>query len=225
MRERLAATLSHDMSNPLSLIVAGAQLIAIAPDIETARRTALKIRNGATRLNDMVVQLVDALTVEHTIKLPLDLSRFDIKQLVDNVAQEFNLLAPNRIEVEATSIVGYWCEQSLRRVLENLLTNAFKYGDGGRVSIRVEEILGRMMMSVHNSGKPVPDDQRERIFAYLQREGSANRKGVAGWGIGLPFVRGVAEGHGGSAAVDSSAATGTTFIIDIPVDCRPYVTA
>jgi signal transduction histidine kinase len=225
MRERLAATLSHDMSNPLSLIVAGAQLIAIAPDIETARRTAVKIRNGATRLSDMVVQLVDALTIERSIKLPLDLSRFDIKQLVENVAQEFNLLAPNRVEVEAMSIVGYWCENSLRRVLENLLTNAFKYGDGGRVSIRVEETRGRMMMSVHNTGKPVPDDQRERIFAYLQREGSASRRGVAGWGIGLPFVRGVAEGHGGSAAVDSSAATGTTIIIDIPIDCRPYVTA
>jgi nitrogen-specific signal transduction histidine kinase len=41
--------------------------------------------------------------------------------------------------------------------------------------------------------------------------------------MGLPFVKSVAESHGGSVAVDSSAATGTTFIIDIPVDCRPFV--
>jgi signal transduction histidine kinase len=56
----------------------------------------------------------------------------------------------------------------------------------------------------------------------LQREAARDAKG---WGIGLPFVRNVAESHGGSVAVDSSPATGTTFLIDVPVDCRPFVGA
>ena len=44
-----------------------------------------------------------------------------------------------------------------------------------------------------------------------------------GWGIGLPFVKAVGESHGGSVSVDSSPELGTTFLIDIPVDCRPFV--
>lgn len=223
IRERLAATLSHDMANPLSLIVAGSQLIALAPDIETARRTAQKIRKGATRLGQMMIELVDALTVDRGAKLPLNLSQFDIKQLIDCLAQEFNVMVGGRVEVHAEPLLGYWCKNSLLRALENLLTNAFKYGDGKRVLIRTQEIHGRLMLTVHNTGNPVPGEQRERIFEYLRREENGNGRHVDGWGIGLPFVRSVAEGHGGSAAVDSAAATGTTFIIDIPVDCRPYV--
>ncbi|MYM67887.1 sensor histidine kinase [Pseudoduganella sp. FT55W] len=223
IRERMAATLSHDMANPLSLIVAGSQLIALAPDVETARRTALKIRNGATRLGQMMIELVDALTFDRGVKPPLSLSQFDIKDLIHDLAQEFNVMVGGRVEVEAPPIIGYWCKSSMLRALENLLTNAFKYGDGKRVRIKAEEIHGRLMLTVHNTGNPVPDEQQERIFEYLRREENGNGKHVEGWGIGLPFVRSVAEGHGGSAAVDSAAATGTTFIIDIPVDCRPYV--
>jgi signal transduction histidine kinase len=78
----------------------------------------------------------------------------------------------------------------------------------------------RIIISIHNSGNPIPPERWSVIFDYLQREGDGDQ---AGWGIGLPFVRNVAEGHGGSITVDSSAATGTTFTFDVPTDCRPYV--
>ena len=221
IRERLAATLSHDMRNPLSLVLAGAQLIAMAPDLEKARGAALKIQRGARRLEDMVIQLVDALTFDRGVKLPLSLSEFDIRNLVDTLLQEFCVPDAGEIVANVESVIGFWCKNSLLRALENLLTNAFKYGDGGRVVLKGEQIRGRLKLSVHNTGKPIAGEQRERIFEYLQRDGNGN--GHEGWGIGLPFVRSVAEGHSGSLAVYSSAAAGTTFILDIPVDCRPYV--
>lgn len=76
------------------------------------------------------------------------------------------------------------------------------------------------MLSVHNEGNPVPEEERERIFKYLRR--AASPLSAIGWGIGLPFVKAVVESHGGSVCVDSSAETGTTFIVDIPVDARPF---
>ncbi|WP_170304228.1 sensor histidine kinase [Duganella radicis] len=221
IRERLAATLSHDMRNPLSLVLTGTQLIAVAPDLDTARGAALKIRSGAQRLEHMLIQLVDALTFDRGVKLPLSLSEFNIRHLVTTLMEEFSVPGAGEIVAHVEPVTGFWCKNSLLRALENLLTNAFKYGDGGRVVIKGEQIRGRLMLSVHNTGKPIPGEQRERIFEYLRREENGN--GHDGWGIGLPFVRSVAEGHGGSAAVDSSADAGTTFIIDIPIDCRPYV--
>ena len=67
---------------------------------------------------------------------------------------------------------------------------------------------------------PIAPEQAERIFDYLRRE---NNCPAPGWGIGLPFVQSVAESHGGSIAVDSAPETGTSFIFDVPVDCRPFV--
>jgi signal transduction histidine kinase len=219
IRERLAATLSHDMRNPLSLILGGSQLIAFSPDLDTAHRAAAKIEAGARRLEQMLTQLVDALTFERADRLPLVLTEFDIQTLLDAVAQDYNRDQLPAVAIEAAPIIGHWCRNSLHRALENLLTNAIKYGDGKQVRIKADAIRGRLMLSVHNDGKPIAEDQRERIFDYLRREGEG-KLGV-GWGIGLPFVRSVAEGHGGSVAVDSAAGRGTTFIIDIPLDCRP----
>lgn len=224
MRERLAATLSHDMRNPLSLILASTQLIALSPDVEVARRMAAKIEIGAKRLENMLTQLVDALTFEHIIKLPMVASEFDARELLHTVALEFNVASVAKVEVlDGQPVIGYWCRNSLHRALENLITNALKYGDGVLVRLQADQTRGRLMLSVHNSGHPIAAEQRERIFEYLRREGAGNL--AQGWGIGLPFVRSVAEGHGGSVAVDSSAATGTTFIIDIPQDCRCFIAA
>ena len=80
---------------------------------------------------------------------------------------------------------------------------------------------GRLMVSVHNEGNAIPEEQHNRIFEYLRRE--TGPFSATGWGIGLPFVKAVGESHGGSVSVDSSPELGTTFLIDIPVDCRPFV--
>lgn len=109
----------------------------------------------------------------------------------------------------------------LRRALENLVGNALKYGDDGPIHIHVNTLRERMMLTVHNTGSTIAPEQTERIFEYLRRE---HQGSATGWGIGLPFVQNVAESHGGSALVDSAPETGSTFTIDLPIDCRPFVT-
>lgn len=128
----------------------------------------------------------------------------------------------DKCSVAGVSVTGWWSEKALRRTLENLLNNAVKYGDDAPITVQVEETHGRMILTVHNSGTAIAPEQHARIFEYLQRDHQGRQPG---WGIGLPYVQNVAESHGGSIAVDSSPETGTSFIFDIPVDCRPFVTA
>ncbi len=216
LRRKLAATLSHDMLSPLATIVSGAELIGLATDVTAARRTSRKIVQNGQRLGHMIAQLLDALTVAGMDRLPLDPAPFDIRLLVRAVCEEFSAQHV-RIEVEGGSVHGWWDFGQLQRALENLVRNAVKYGDGDAVTIRSAETHGRLLLSVHNTGNPIATDRFEHIFAYLHRE---NVLPVAGYGIGLPFVKSVAEGHGGSIVVDSSGPAGTTFLIDIPLDCR-----
>ena len=222
MRQRVAASLSHDMRNPLSVIVNGAHVLTLGPPAEKAQGLAGKILDSGRRLSGMIEELLDVLSFHKGETVPLDLSRFDLLELAKQVCADANV-SDGKCSVSGSALVGYWCEKSLRRALENLVANAMKYGDGAEVTIKVDNAHDRMMLSVHNTGNPIPAENRTRIFQYLWRQDSARDQ--RGWGIGLPFVQSVAESHGGSVAVDSSPEQGTTFLIDLPVDCRPFVTA
>jgi len=221
-RHRVAASLSHDMRNPVSVVINAAHVLSLGPAPDKLPGIAKKILDNGERLGSMITELLDALSSHRGQKLPLILSRFDVLELARNVVAETNEHQGSQCSVAGVPVVGYWCENSLRRAVENLVTNAVKYGDGTGICVKVDETHGRMLLSVHNAGNAIPSEHRGRIFEYLWREGGAEQQG---WGIGLPFVQNVAESHGGSVAVDSSPALGTTFLIDIPVDCRPFVVA
>ena len=60
------------------------------------------------------------------------------------------------------------------------------------------------------------------IFQQFVRAKGAGESTTGSWGLGLPYVRNVAQSHGGSAVVFSDADVGTVFVIDIPVDARPF---
>ena len=219
-RRRVAAGLSHDMRNPLSVIATSAQLLLRQTDPERVVLLAHKITEHSKRLDSMIEELLDGLSYHQGQKLPLALSQFDVMPLVRTVAGQVNLQRPEKCQVSGQAVVGWWCENSLRRALENLLGNALKYGDDAPISVQVEAVHERLIVTVHNGGPAIAPEQAKRIFDYLRRE---NDSPAPGWGIGLPFVQNVAESHGGSIAVDSAPETGTSFIFDVPVDCRPFV--
>ena len=222
-RKQVAAALSHDMRTPLSVIANGASVIGLSRDATTMRRVAARIEDNANRLSAMVGELVDALTgISHSDQT-LHVEELDLTALARSVAQEFNDGGIGRFEVEGKPIRGYWCQNALRRALENLASNARKYGDGRLIRIKTEEGYGRIALTVRNFGNPIAKERQEEIFEYLRRDAGSSSE--TGWGIGLGLVKQVAERHGGSVAVDSSQELGTTFIIDLPVDSRPYAAA
>lgn len=222
-RHRLAGSLSHDMRNPLSVLMGSAQLLGASTN--DARRPELvkKIMDNGARLDTMIEKLLNALSFRQGQRVPLTLSIFDIMDVVEKIASEVAASGRDKPIVIGNSVTGYWCCDSITRAVENLVTNAIKYGDGQEIRIKVDELHGRLLLSVHNSGPAILKEHQQHIFQYLWRE--RENTVLKGWGIGLPFVQSMAESHGGSVAVDSSELTGTTFLVDIPVDCRPFVTA
>ena len=220
LRHRIAAALSHDMRGPLSVIMNGASVLKLRADTsEQSRLTTARILENGKRLNDMVEELLEALSIDQQQDLPLAIERTDLTAIAKAVCREINDSGTAACELTGESVVGYWCPNSMRRAIENLTGNAIKYGDGGPIRIHLVQAHERIILSVHNSGAPIASANRERIFEYLRREDSDK---ASGWGIGLPFVRSVAHSHGGSVVVDSAPETGTTFTIDVPLDSRPF---
>lgn len=220
-RTRMAASLSHDMRNPLSVIVSAAHLLELGRHDTSSPTMVRKIVENGKRLSSMIDDMLDALSIRRGERLPLALIEFDMFDLAREVSSNLDPAQGAACSVGGSSVVGHWCQDSMRRALENLILNGFKYGDGQGVHVQVEQAHGRVTVSVRNEGNPIAMEQRGQIFQYLWRDVGA--QGKKGWGIGLPFVQDVAESHGGSVGVDSSPETGTTFLIDVPVDCRPFI--
>jgi len=221
-RERVAASLTHDMRTPLSVIISGAQFLLLSAP-EKSRPTLQKILDNGRRLEHMFQEQLDAISRPAAQVAPLSLTQFDALALAREVGEHVNDTTTTRCEVGGTAVLGWWEENALRRALENLAVNAVKYGDGTVVGLNVAHTHGRVVISVHNRGNPIPDDRRRQIFEYLDRGAEADKDGgEIGWGIGLPYVQDVARRHGGTVVLDSSAQAGTTFTIDIPIDGRAF---
>jgi signal transduction histidine kinase len=221
-RERVAASLTHDMRSPLSVIVSGAELLlATRGDrSDKSEKILQKILENGLRLEQMIREQLDAISQPTAQTAPLALAPLDALALSKEVAEHVNDTTPARCDAGGQPVHGWWDESALRRALENLVLNAVKYGDGKLVNVNVAQTHGRLILSVHNCGNPIPDEQRKDIFEYLNR---GEQAGKTGWGIGLPFVQEVAKRHGGTVVLDSSTQSGTTFTIDIPVDGREFI--
>jgi signal transduction histidine kinase len=179
LRDRLAAALAHDMRNPLSGMCLRAQLLTGPNMPEKVRKLARKIKGNGDQLGAMFDELVDALAYGGGEKLPLQLSSFDMLEMAREACSQINDTNQAQCEVSRESIRGIWCANSMRRALDNLISNAIKYGDGGSIGIHVATWDDRVWLSVHNSGDSVPEEQIGRLFEHLRRETSGDCPGGA----------------------------------------------
>jgi signal transduction histidine kinase len=106
----------------------------------------------------------------------------------------------------------------------NLVSNAIKYGQpGGDILVRCIRDDNEVIISVHNEGKPVASEDLARVFDPFFRA-SNSEGGKTGWGLGLAFVKRIAEKHGGSVRAESQP-SGMQFEIRLPVRPEPALVA
>jgi signal transduction histidine kinase len=223
-RDQFFATVAHDLRNPLNAAKAGAALIARDPRADGVATWAARIIDNIGRADRMVRDLLDAMRVQTGARLTLDITECDLVEVVRQSLDRFQAEAGQRIVLVAPAPVrGHVAPDALGRAVENLTSNALKYGAPSRpITVKVSEAHGRAIVTVHNHGPHIPAEKQETLFRAFQRLTEAETSGKSGWGLGLAQVRAVAEAHGGSIGVDSVADRGTTFVIDIPLDARPY---
>lgn len=228
VRERFIAMVSHDLRTPLSAAKVSAQMILRRPeDAVRHLELAARVVDNLERLDRMVADLLDASRLREGQALSLQLSHFDLVTLAQEVADELATVHGDRFVVHADQTVeGYWSREGLRRVLENLATNAVKYGEPGTpITLSVHASVNRAGLRVLNLGPGLGPEEQVRLFRHFERGPEAERGTHPGWGVGLTVVRGVVEALGGTIGVSSTPNSGTTFSIDLPLDARPFAKA
>jgi signal transduction histidine kinase len=222
VRENFTLALTHDLRNPLTAAKSSAHLILRRSESAEITKWAGRVVENVDRADAMLRDLLDASRLREGEHLSLTFAECELTSIARQAVAHLESMHGERfILVAPAPIHGFWSEEALRRAIENLCTNAVKYGARDQpITVSVHEAKGRALVDVHNRGSYIPPEEREALFQPFQRSERATRSGERGWGLGLTVVRGVAESHKGSINLDSLPETGTTFTLDIPIDPR-----
>ena len=219
LRDTLITTLTHDLRSPLSTIKLGAEIIAMSnAGNEAVSSVARRISRGVNHADQMIQTLLDAAAILAGDKPSVHPDTVDLSEVLNAARADLVAVYGERFPCAAPAqVLGKWDKLALRRVFDNLVSNAIKYGDTARpITIRLEDHGREVEFSVHNEGKPLSADECKLIFEPYMRTQSARTGRQKGWGLGLVSAKGVVEAHGGRIRVHSDAAQGTTFFVDLP---------
>jgi PAS domain S-box-containing protein len=220
-RERFIGVLGHDLGNPLAAIrLSSAALLARDTLTPEVRRVMLRIDGSAERMARLVKQLLDFTRARMAGGIPLRPREVSLEEVCRRIIDELELVHPNRdIHLEVRGdCTGFWDEERMAQVLSNLVANALDHSPPGTpVSVRLEGVESLQRVEVHNTGAPIPEPLRARLFEPFHRtEGGPGRMARGGLGLGLYIVSQIVQAHGGRVEVDSSPEEGTRFILLLP---------
>lgn len=221
-RDIFVAALSHDFRGPLANAMNYVDLIRRDAEPGQHGHFAGRVLYNLKRIDHMIQELLDVTRANAGACMTLKLERADAAALASEVIGDLVLRAGDRFVLEVKEAVqGWWDSDRIKQALNNLLENAVKYGaDDTPITCRIGKTDGRLFMSVHNHGDPIPPEVIPVLFQPFRRSLAAERSRKSGWGLGLVMVQAIAEAHGGSVGVESSPSVGTVFTLDILCDAR-----
>ncbi|ETZ22092.1 cell wall metabolism sensor histidine kinase WalK [Pedobacter sp. V48] len=216
------AIASHELKTPLTSVRSYIQL-ALAQARNSADAFTENILSRAevqtTRMVTMIHDFLDLSRLEDG-KMSLNLSRFTLVQLMDDLMAEAKILAPDHTITYqgCTNLEIYADREKISQVLSNLLSNAVKYSLAGTF-VRIECARKKDSVSINFTDQGVgidPIDQR-RLFERFYRVKNEQLKNVSGFGIGLHLVSEILKLHGSDIKVKSEPGKGSTFYFTLPV--------
>jgi signal transduction histidine kinase len=179
-----------------------------------------RVIENITRADRMIFDLLDVSRIKAGERLPLKIQNLDIQLLIQQTLQDLTTIYGDRFVFHSQpKIRGNWSPHDIRRLIENLASNAVKYGyPNTPIQVRLKQSGGYVQIEVHNEGNPLDKKNLVDLFEPFYRGATAQRSGKRGWGLGLTLVRGITEAHGGKIDVESDSGRGTTFRIILPTD-------
>jgi signal transduction histidine kinase/PAS domain-containing protein len=218
-REDLMAIISHDLRNPLNVVVLSARQLTSEASQGAGCKNADIILRAASRMQNLVRNLMDFAAVGAGQLLSIERKEVDVEPVIVEVLSSFD--KPSRDagvallrEVEA-DLPHVSCDPDrFIQVLENLVSNALKVTpSGGTVTIRAARDDNYIRFSVADTGPGIPTEELPHLFERYFR---GRFKAGKGLGLGLPIAKALVEGHGGRIWAESEPGRGSVFHFTLP---------
>jgi signal transduction histidine kinase len=220
-RDDFLAVAAHELKNPLTPIMLSLELVRMAEKSGNRSQSSAEldrlerlIKHFASRTH-MLLEVAQI----SSKKLQLEAAELNLSELVADVVNDYNLLIARSGSVMISSIqneiVGLFDRMAVSRIVENLLTNAVKYGRGKPIELTLTAASGIAQIIVRDNGIGIADGDKERIFNRFER--AVSRDTHSGFGVGLWLVRNLAESMDGSITVIGESGVGSTFTVNLPI--------
>jgi two-component system sensor histidine kinase/response regulator len=220
MNDLFLGILSHDLRNPLSTVVIGAESLARQVSEPQYVRTLQRMAFAGRRMGDMIEQLLDLTRARLLDGLGLASAResADVAALVHRAVEELRGALPER-EIDLRGVercVTTGDADRLVQVFSNLIGNALHHGDPRQpVTVEVGCTDREATITVHNAGA-IPTELMPTLFDPFRRRWGDRPASSKGLGLGLYISQQIAQAHGGMVGVTSSVDAGTTFTVRLP---------
>ena len=226
-KSRFLAAVSHDLMQPLNAArLFASSLSEVAKEAEE-KKLAGYIESSLEAAEDLIGDLLDISRLESG-KLDTHRHSFAINDVLANLNAEFSALAKQQgidFTLIPSSLYVMSDPKLLRRVIQNFLTNAFRYNPRGKVLLGVRRVEGRVRIDVWDNGIGIEEDKQQEIFEEFNR-GSQVRTDQ-GLGLGLAISKGIAHVLGHQISMRSWAGKGSVFSITLdksePAEQQPEV--
>jgi two-component system phosphate regulon sensor histidine kinase PhoR len=218
--------MTHELKTPIATISLACEALS-DPDMRTGEKAITSyvgmIRDENKRLGVLVENVLRTSIFEQG-QMKLKKQQFDVHQVI------LQVIANIDIQVKARSgqiVTRFYAKSALvqgdqlhiTNVVYNLIDNAMKYSEGSpMVDIETRDEEGFIAISFSDRGIGISKENQRKIFDKLYRVPTGNIHNVKGFGLGLSYVKGVLEMHGGTVDVVSELKKGSTFTIHIPIE-------
>jgi signal transduction histidine kinase len=230
VRDEFIIAAAHELRNPISPLVLHSQRISsharnAGDGTVSARWLDDQMTVFGRRLSRFLGALHRILDVSriHSGKIDLVVESLDLAELVREVAGSFEReLAAARSELTLDlpgALHGDFDRVRVEQIVNNLLSNAIRYGNSGPIRIELRRVPGagdvgeHVELTVHDQGLGIAEAEQALIFERFHRGESSNR---AGFGVGLWIVRELCQAMGGTVGVRSRPGAGATFLVMLP---------
>ena len=240
LKSRFFANISHEFRTPLTLILGPLEKLQSRTKDDEDKKELGIAKKYAGKLQILINNLL-AISKLESSKMQLHASETDIVKLVNNYIQGFESLAKQKnialsFKSENKKIKAFIDQEKFEQVLNNLLSNAFKFtGEGGKIELEVTSLSppsrgdklvppksplkgGRgVNISISDTGCGIPPDHLPNIFDRFYQVPQDNNSYYEGTGIGLALTKELVELHHGKIEVESQPGEGSKFTIKLPL--------
>jgi signal transduction histidine kinase len=214
--------LGHDLRTPLGAVTMSAQYLMQSNALESKHvKAAAMIYNSSKEMARLIGDLLDFTRTRLGQGMSIQAEETNIANVMRQAVAQAKAFHPDRNIVLTMSgnSLGRWDASRIGQVFANLIGNAIKHG-AADTPIDVDFVghTGEVVATVHNAGKPIPEDELPRIFEPLSRSAASSRaqRHDSGLGLGLFIAKEIVQAHGGVITVDSSQKAGTSFTVRLP---------
>ncbi len=231
LKSAFLANMSHELRTPLNSILGFTDVIMEdldGPLTDNMGNDLQLIQKNGQHLLHLINDVLDMAKI-NAGRMNLDPEKFRAHELLDEVTSITSTLASEKnlalfIEADSDQAVEIFADRTrLRQVMINLVNNAIKFTENGRIALRVarkgdENIL----ITVKDTGIGIPPEKLEVIFQEFTQVDTSSTRKAGGTGLGLPISRRLVEMHGGALWAESTGipGEGSTFFVELPLEAR-----